>query len=1187
MDTLLLQIQLFGTFQVKVQGEALPRMRSKMERRLLMLLALKAAKPVAREWLAQTLWPDSEPTLALYNLRRSLVNLRQALGPAAPRLSAPSPQTLCLDLGAEELDLLAFDAALAADSPAGREKAVAVYAGPFLQECSEEWAFLERVRYEQAYLGALERLASEAQEHHPALAVRNLRLLIASDPLREGAHAALMQALADCGDYSAVTQVYRDLRLLLHRELNAAPAAETEALYRRLKQQALCAAPAVAPLPQKHHAAAPLPPGPLTFLFTDIEGSTRLWEEHLEAMDRALARHDALLYRTIKQCHGQVFRTVGDAFCAVFTSPPDALAAAIAIHLCLQAEPWGETGPIRVRIGLHTGEAQQRDGDFFGPTLNRVARLQSLGYGEQTLLSEATYTQVKNQTPQGVALEAMGSHWLKDLSKPELVWQILHPALPSQFPPLKSLRFFPNNLPQQFSSFIGREKEIGAVQSLLGSHRLLTLTGSGGSGKTRLALEVGAALLEEYPDGIWLVELAALTDPALIAAALLQTLGLREEGDTPLLRTLTDYLKPRKLLLLLDNCEHLLSACAHLADHLLKSAPEVRILASSREALGVAGEQAYRIPPLRLPDLKRPTIESLIRSEAARLFVERALLAQPAFTLTAQNAATVAELCHQLDGIPLALELAAARLRSLPVEEIRTRLDQRFRLLTAGNRTALPRQQTLRALIDWSYDLLTEGEKRLLRRLSVFAGGWTLSAAESVCSGEGIEDWEVVDLLSSLVDKSLVVAEVREGGGRYRLLETVRHYAIEKRSDLAGESETPGKHCDWFLALCEGADVGRRGQQVREWLERLESERANLNAALTWSLTEAKSAETRLRLCIAMAGFWGMQGYLQEGRAWCDAALNQPGSEARTALRAKVLNVAGSLATGQGDYAAARTYHEETLAIAREIGAKQGAASALGYLGNVAERQGDFTAAGSYYTQCLTAYEELGNQQGIAAALNGLGLITYYLDDLDGARTYYEKSLTIEREIQNPMGIAGSLINLGNLFRKQGDLVAAKAFFEQSLSIFRELGYRQGLAVSLGSLGQIAYIQEDYLPARTYFAESLSLSRDAGDQQDIATSLEAFGGLALATYAAKQSSADAATVQALHLRAARLWGAAEALRERIGAALPPSTLQTQAQEVAEGRERIGSSLWMAAWAEGRTMDLEQAIAYALEGDPDA
>jgi predicted ATPase/class 3 adenylate cyclase len=495
---------------------------------------------------------------------------------------------------------------------------------------------------------------------------------------------------------------------------------------------------------------AALPTGTVTFLFTDIAGSTRLWQEHPDSMPQVLARHDELLRTAIEQNHGFVIKTIGDAFMAVFSTAHDGVNAALTAQRSLCAEPWPQETPVRVRMGLHSGVTEERDNDYYGHTVNRAARIQGVVHPQQIVLSQTVYELVQSHLHAGATLKELGSHQLKDLKEPEHLWQLCHPTLPSDFPPLNSLSFRPNNLPRQMSSFVGREAEISQIKALLSRSSCLTLTGSGGGGKTRLALKVGEERIGEYVGGVWLVELAALREPSLVVSAVLQALNLNEEPGKPLRDTLIQYLKTRQVLLILDNCEHLVEACAELVSVLLAKCPDLTILATSREELKVTGEQLYRVPSLALPDLKTPSVEKVSHSESGCLFVERSRAKHPAFVLTSENAASVAKICHRLDGIPLALELAAARVGTMSVEQIALRLENSFRLLTGGSRTNLPHQQTLRSLIDWSHDLLSEAEQRLLARLSVFSGGWTLEAAECVCSGAEIEDWEVLDLLAGL-----------------------------------------------------------------------------------------------------------------------------------------------------------------------------------------------------------------------------------------------------------------------------------------------------------------------------------------------------------------------------------------------------------------------------------------------------
>jgi predicted ATPase/class 3 adenylate cyclase len=597
-----------------------------------------------------------------------------------------------------------------------------------------------------------------------------------------------------------------------------------------------------------------LPTGTITFLFTDIEGSTSLWQQHRDAMPAALARHHAILQNAIESHHGYVFQIIGDAFCAAFFTPSDALAATIEAQRALLAETWGTTGSLRVRMGLHTGVAEMHLDDVkagqyaSGLTLSRAQRIMSAGYGGQILVSSTTYELLRGLLPDGVTLRDLSEHRLKGLLNPEHLWQVVAPDLPHEFPPLQSLNAIPNDLPIQLTSFIGREKEIGEAKRLLTTTRLLTLTGSGGTGKTRLSLQVAADVLDAYKDGAWFIELAPLSDPALVPSTVASVLGVREEPGRPVIETLLDYVRAKRLLLILDNCEHLIEACARLAEAVLHASREVRILASSREALGIGGEVTLRVPSLSLPPVDAATHAAFTQSEAAQLFLDRAANALPGLVLTDANAPAVAQICRRLDGVALAIELAASRVKLLKVEQIAARLDDAFRLLTGGSRTALPRQQTLRATIDWSYNLLSDTEHTLLRRLAAFAGGWTLEAAEAVCAQVGqdaILPYDVLDLLAQLVNKSLVMAERGQSEeSRYFLLETIRQYAREKLLEADEAVATRGRHLDYFMQLVEEAEPELTEANQVIWLKRLDADFDNLRSALEWSLENNASSPT-------------------------------------------------------------------------------------------------------------------------------------------------------------------------------------------------------------------------------------------------------------------------------------------------------------------------------------------------------
>jgi predicted ATPase/class 3 adenylate cyclase len=699
-----------------------------------------------------------------------------------------------------------------------------------------------------------------------------------------------------------------------------------------------------------------LPSGTVTFLFTDIEGSTRRWEEHPAAMRAAVDRHFVLLRETIGAHGGHVFRNQGDGLCAAFAMAQQALEAALAAQLALHREQWLEGDALRVRMALHTGSAEVQDGDYVGACLNRMGRLQNIGYGGQTLLSRTTYELVREALPAGTGLRDLGEHRLRDLDTPEQIFQLLHPELPTEFPPLKSLDPPHHNLPIQLTSFVGRERELAAVQQLLLGERLVTLTGAGGVGKTRLALRLAADRLDSIADGVWLVDLAPLADANLVPQAVAAALGVREQPERPLVQTLADALRDRHLLLLLDNCEHLVAACAALADSLLRACPWLRVLATSREPLGITGEAIWRVPPLASPEPDRlPSLESLVQYEAVRLLLDRAELAAPSFAITEQNAAAVAQVCQQLDGLPLALELAAARVKVLSMEQLAARLSDRFRLLTGGSRSALPRQQTLRALVDWSYDLLTEPEQVLFRRLAVFAGGCTLEAAEAVCAGDGVQPGEVLEHLARLVDKSLVIAEPSPGSQvRYRLPETIRQYSAEKLGE-AGEGATlRGRHRDWCLALAERTGPGVLDPQRLAWLER---EYDNLRAALRSSI-DSGQAEPGLRLAAGLCDFWYARGYSSEGCAWLAELLALPATTTAAMACARALEWAGRLAYLQGD----------------ELD-RQRIAKSLVALGHGALRRGDALRARLLFNESLGLARDAGDHLAIALCLEGLASV--------------------------------------------------------------------------------------------------------------------------------------------------------------------------------------------------------------------
>ena len=866
-----------------------------------------------------------------------------------------------------------------------------------------------------------------------------------------------------------------------------------------------------------------LPPRTFTFLFTDVQGSTRLWEEHPDAMRVALARHDALLRASIEKQNGRVFKTAGDAFHAAFASAHAALAAALAAQSALHAEQWPLPGSaaLRVRMALHAGVAEERAGDFFGAPLGRVARLLAAAHGGQTLVSEPLAALAAGQLGPDISLRSLGRHRFKDLAQPQEVFQLVHPALPQDFPPLRSLEAFTHNLPSQLSSFIGRDGEMSEARRLLAETRLLTLTGTGGAGKTRLALQAAAEAVEDYPDGVWLVDLAPLSDPALLTQTVAAVLGVGEEGGArALMETLADALRPKSLLLVWDNCEHLIDACARLAETLLRACPGLHLLATSREALEIGGEVVLPVSSLALPPVgphggaQAATPETLAGCDSVRLFVERATTALPTFRLSAGNAPAVALVCTRLDGIPLALELAAARVRVLTPEQIAARLDDRFRLLSGGSRTALPRQQTLRALIDWSYDLLPGPEKTLLRRLSVFAGGLALEAAESVCLGGEVAEWEVLDLLSRLVAKSLVLVEPPDAGRvRYRLLENLRSYACERLTETEETDAVAARHAAWFLAFAEEAEAKLSGPEQAAWLDQLERDHDNLRAALVHSHDSEGNAEVGLRLSGAMWKFWWMRGYFSEGRHFLGRALSRSDGE-DTVLRARVLSRIGIIMEAQGDYMTAIARHKE----------------------------------------CLGIYRNLKDDFRIALALNSLGNIASSRSDWESARDYYGQGLIILRAQADEERMAVMLMNTGIVANHQQEYAEARSLYEESLEIFRRRQDLGPLTAVLSNLGELACNQGDYASARAHLLEGLQLAERLGEKECIASILMTFGYTAWPLGQYEQ--------------AAKLFGAAAGILNAAGFSLAPRDQSSFEENVAIVRAELGERKFLTAWRQG-------------------
>ena len=839
-------------------------------------------------------------------------------------------------------------------------------------------------------------------------------------------------------------------------------------------------------------------------------------------MQPALAGHDLLCRTAVGTNRGTVAKMTGDGMCAAFDDPADALRAAMALQSAL-LDPSATNGILlRVRCGLHLGAVERRDNDFFGTVVNRAARIMTAAHGGQVLLSRAVAELVANRLPDGVALLDLGAVRLRDLAHPERVYQVVHPDLRQSFPALRSLEATPNNLPQQVTSFIGRERQLAETKALLAKTRLLTLLGAGGLGKTRLSLQVAADVIDQYPDGVWLVELAPLADEQRVAQAVATALGVKEEAGRPVQEALMSYVKDRHLLLILDNCEHLLDACAALVTPLLQAAPQLKVLVTSREPLREAGEATYHVPPLAVPDLHTVTpLGVLTQCDSVHLFTDRAIAMQPAFQVTDQNAAAVAAICHCLDGIPLALELAAARVHSLPVEKIAERLSDRFRVLTRGSRTALPRQQTLRACIDWSYNLLTEQERALLRRMAVFSGGFSLEGAEAVGAGPQIDESDVLDLLTQLVDKSLV--ELDAEPQRYRMLETVRQYAHELLLASEELEQARTRHLHFYLALVDEADGKLYGPEQGVWLARLDAELANLLVAHAWCGTAAERAESGLLLAFGVQLYWLRRGTLRLGYQMTVEALDRAGARMRTFARCRALYAAGNLGRAMGRYGEAQAYVEESLAIGREIADKQRIATALVLLGTILSERGD----------------------------------------LAGARRCYEESLVLAEALGDSLRVTNALGSLGNLHRNEGDLETAEALYKKSLALSRQHGFRNTVAALSCELALVSIRRKLADRAEAYLCEALAIAEEIGSRSS---------GLAILGI-----SAALAAARGDWNRSARCYGAAKAESSRQGFAANPEDSIIMPL-VALARSTLGEEPFAAAEGAGQKLGYEEAIA---------
>ena len=1033
----LIEYSMLGPLEVVCRGEVLP-ITGRNQRIVLAALVGWAGEVVSSERLTGALWGEQPPRSSTKIVQNLIMRLRKTLG---EHVIETQPGGYVLRIEPDACDTRRFDglvasgraAALAGEWEASARtlaKATELWRGPPLVELRHwEPGLWESVRFEELYRCVVEELAEAdlaCGRDRDRLAL--LYKIASEEPLRERRWALLMLALYRCGQQAEALRSFQRAGTALG-ELGLVPGPELVMLERAISAGDLSLGPetlgrltlSVVPGPKlggvrgsvSGNLPAPmgrdleqLPSGTVTLLFTDVVGSTQLWEEHPHAMREAVARHDEVVRNAIESHGGQVVKMTGDGGLGVFASAHDAIAAAIASQLALGLEPWGATAPHAVRMGIHTGSVELRAGKYFGSLVNRGARLVAVAHGGQVVVSRAAQELVEDMLDESVELVGLGAHRLRDLSHPMEVFQVVAPGLVRDFPALQSLDGLNGNLPLQHSSFVGRDHELVEVAVLLSDARIVTLTGVGGVGKTRIALHVAADVLPRFREGAWLVELDRVRDSTVVVEAVAAVFGVARRQDIDLVETLASFLRSKELLLVLDNCEHLLGEVVALVRALQRKCPNLVVLATSREALGVSGERIVAVASLDLP--RSSDRDAVLRSDAVRLFVERAVAVKSDFAVTDANAGSIAEVVRCLDGIPLALELAAARVAVLSPMQIVQRLDQRFRLLSGGERGAIERHATLRAAIDWSYDLLSNDQQTLLARLSVFAGGCSLEAAEAVCSTAGIDEADVLDLLSALVARSLVLGdEAAWGERRYRLLESIRQYA-EERLNTAERIDLSDRHVGFYVDFAENAARGLHGPDQLRWVQRTVPELANLRNAMAWALAtdDAVSAERFLSSADDLER--GPIGAAALHNA--EAVLQLP--SINTIERYPFALMAGALAAMvRGNHARAEQLCAQALDAASAPNDElEGQAAVVRF--NQALRTGDPSRAIEYLELAVRHFRCCASPHQVVRELSVLAAVKMSVGDLAAATDAAREALALARQTGNPGLMSSALAGL-------------------------------------------------------------------------------------------------------------------------------------------------------------------------------
>ncbi len=1189
-------IRVLGPIVVESAGTAVA-LGGAQARCLLSALVLHAGRPASTEALIDALWGEEPPLTAAKIIHKHVSQLRKRLG----SVLVTTDGGYALDLREVTVDAAEFESMLQQASLAAEPaEVVSVISGalglwrgkPYANLSDFPAALAEVTRLEELRLAATEDLLeSELELGRSSELVGRVEDLVAQYPLREKLWSHLMLALYRSGRQAEALRAYQRLRSLLAEELGIDPSPEVQALEERILNQE---PDLVEHGLQSEHTA--LPHGTVTFLMTDIEGSTRLWEASPAAMAEAVSHHDQILRIAIASHRGHVVKGLGDGLLAAFDSAQAAAAAAVDAQRDLQPVSLLAT---KVRIALHSDEAElETGGDYFGLPLSRVARLVDAARGGQILLSESTKTLVDDRLPSEASIDDLGEYRLSELSQPIHIYRLQHPAVSAEFIPLRALPVTATNLPVQLTSFVGREQERSELEEILAEARVVTLIGPGGSGKTRLAVEVAAATGDVRADGVWFVDLAPLTSPEQVAITVAAPFGVSGDTGRPADAVLADYLSDRAVRLVIDNCEHVIDEVADLVARLLQAAPRLQILATSRERLGVPGEVAFEVPPLPLPDLD--DVHAVGDADAVRLFVDRARASDPRFSLAGDNARTVAQVCRRLDGIPLAIELAAARVRAFSPQQLTALLDDRFALLTSTVRTGPERHRTLQAAVDWSYGLLEEADQMLFRRLSAFRGGFSLEAAQGVCGRPPLSEGEVLTRLPALVDKSLVLVDRRpEKEARYRLLETLREFGHERLAD--GElAELGAAHARYFATLAEEAESHLRGPDQKRSNARLAAAYDNIRAALSWSF--ANEPELGTRLSVAMSHYWDAVGPRVEAHKWLDRAV---AASADTSPEVRIdARLAANYVFVSAELSYAIEFAREALREAEEIGDEPRQGRAMRSLCWTLAMGGNYEDAVPLGERALAIFRRLGDDWEIAWCLERLGqaefrdpnrslrysreglalwrqmgdrrraCITLYkmaerclqgAGSLDDAERWMRESLAISDDMELTHDAAHARIVFGRVLRAQGATAAAIGELEHALESLRKQGDRRCMVRSLTALGLVRLDTGDFDAARDALEESLLLGRRLEEK---ITLRHAFAGLARLRAAA--GDADDAVA---------LYAAMDRLNRDLGLEHSPEV------ELERLRDELGADRFGDAWRRGQAMTVDEAAEYLIGARP--